>query len=482
MSLTSSQQHTLLALLAQLQPHWRRDRALPARIQLLLARDRRFGSRDRRLYRELLYTAIRYLPWIETELTRDPAWAVGVIAWLAADTPATKRFRDETLSEWPPCPPTLAERSALLATLRDRLSRQGAAGSAPFSTPVEPKLPALSPPQTALETESLATPAPAIPQSRTTFDPETLLPGWFREHAPEVFAPDQLDALLSRAPLWLRVRPDSADRVTAEFDQLGWRWAAAVALPSAIQVFDEVDVITTVAYQQGLIEVQDLGSQLLLEAAGIAPGGHWLDACAGAGGKTLQLAALLGSGGRIDACDVRAAALDELALRARRAGLAIDRPGSRRNEKATRPSAAANVADASVRIMPAADSSHYDGVLVDAPCSGSGTWRRAPHLKWTTTPVHIERAASVQREVLDRFSRQVRPGGRLIYATCSLSQHENEQVVAAFLGSHPEFLAAPPARDFGGVIRGGGLTLLPARHNTDGFFVACLHRALSATP
>ena len=107
----------------------------------------------------------------------------------------------------------------------------------------------------------------------------------------------------------------------------------------------------------------------------------------------------------------------------------------------------------------------YDGVLVDAPCSGTGTWRRSPHLKWCTTPETVVRAATLQHELLTRFARHVRPGGLLVYATCSLSHHENEDVITAFLDTQTDFEPAVPSR-----------TLLPSEHNTDGYFVAPLRR------
>jgi 16S rRNA (cytosine967-C5)-methyltransferase len=115
--------------------------------------------------------------------------------------------------------------------------------------------------------------------------------------------------------------------------------------------------------------------------------------------------------------------------------------------------------------------------LVDAPCSGSGTWRRAPHLKWSTTLTRLAEAASLQRELIAEFSQRVRVGGRLLYATCSLNRSENEAVVAEFLSRHGHFVSDPLPRDFGGIVRGGGLTLLPALHNTDGFFIAAFRRS-----
>ena len=125
--------------------------------------------------------------------------------------------------------------------------------------------------------------------------------------------------------------------------------------------------------------------------------------------------------------------------------------------------------------LPAA-AARYDGVLVDAPCSGSGTWRRSPHLKWTTGAGHVTQAAEKQLALLAQFGALVRPGGRLVYATCSLSRFENEEVVAAFLAAHGDFAPEAPARAFGATPRRVGLALLPAQHNTDGFYVASLRR------
>jgi 16S rRNA (cytosine967-C5)-methyltransferase len=261
-----------------------------------------------------------------------------------------------------------------------------------------------------------------------------------------------MDALHSRAPLWLRANAEAIEPITAEFNQHGWRWLSSPILPTALQVLDEADVTKTTGFEKGLFEVQDLASQLLLESAGIEPGERWLDACAGAGGKTLQLARLLGPAGRIDAFDIRRAALVELGTRASRARV--------RN----------------INVLEKPSTEDYDGVLVDAPCTGSGTWRRAPHLKWTTTIQQIADAAATQRALLASCSARVRPGGRLLYATCSLNRSENEAVVADFLATHSEFTVEAPRLDFNGIVRDSGLTLLPSLHNTDGFFVAALRR------
>ncbi len=398
MSVASSQQQVFLRLIQALRPHWHQDRALPALIQRRLSRERSFGSRDRRLYRELIYTTLRYLPWIEPWLDRDPARAVKRAAWLAAETRDTRAYRVETCGDWPGLP-SLAARAAFLEA-----------------------------------------------------DASDLLPGWFRAQCPAAGTPRELEALLARAPLWLRLQTADEAGVAREFADRGWRTQPAPALPSAWRVLDDADVTQTAAYADGRIEVQDLGSQLVLASTAIHAGDRWLDACAGAGGKTLQLSERVGPAGLVEAHDIRPAALDELLVRAERAG--------RDN----------------IRITTQPAAGRYAGVLVDAPCSGSGTWRRSPHLKWTTTPATVAEHARQQLALLARFAPCVQPGGHLVYATCSLCPDENEGVLAKFLADHPGFAPRPPVQAFGFEPGPAGLTLLPARHDTDGFFVATLRR------
>ena len=397
-SIVRNQQQIFLRLWRSLRPHLRSDRNLPARIQEAL-RCREFGARDRRLYRELLYTAVRFLPWVEELTARSDEEAVRAIAWLAADTPATRGFRETLVPGWPPLPPAIAARARHLRVRSE------------------------------------------------------LLPEWFHHHCPEAFISPNLEVLHTRPPLWIRLQTDDPDAVLSEFTERRWRWRRSEVHPEACEVLDEADLTATAAYREGRFEIQDLGSQFVLASASIARGGQWLDACAGAGGKTLQLARLLGPAGRVDAFDPRASALEELRQRARRGGYANIHP-----------------------LPMAPRTPDYDGVLVDAPCSGTGTWRRAPHLKWCTGPADIAAQAAFQQELLARFSRLVRPGGLLVYATCSLSRRENQEVVAEFLDAHPGFSGVPTARDFGCPADAYGLTILPAIHDTDGFFVGTMRR------
>lgn len=401
MSVARNQQQISLQLLRALQPYWRSDPALPSRIQALLARNKAFGSRDRRLYRELLYTGLRYLPWIEPLLEREPERATKVVAWLAAELRETSSYRTEVCGDWPAAG-SLAERAAFLG-----------------------------------------------------FPSDVLLPAWMQAECAAVFEPAELEVQLTRAPLWLRLQTAERTPLEEDFLSRGWQWRESKVLTGALQILGEADVTKTAAYTAGDIEIQDLGSQLVLESVGVQPGGLWLDACAGAGGKSLQLARLTGPTGRVDAHDIRTAALAELRARAERAHLSnvTIRPGGTHFPEAS-----------------------YDGVLVDAPCSGSGTWRRSPHLKWTTSAASIADKARLQGELLRRFAPLVRRGGVLVYATCSLARSENETVIARFLEERRDFERMPLARTFGFAQGPEGMTIMPARHDTDGFFVSALRR------
>lgn len=211
--------------------------------------------------------------------------------------------------------------------------------------------------------------------------------------------------------------------------------------------------------RDGIVEFQDDGSQLVTELLDPQPGMTIVDACAGAGGKTLHLAACLQNQGRILAHDVAASRLENLSTRARAAGVTI-------LEFIASPDDARAAADL---------------VLVDAPCTGTGTMRRSPELKYRVTRAILQHRVRVQAEVLDRWADAVRPGGVLAYATCSLLHEENGAQVDAFLARRPEFRRLPfaedavPRRDM--IARDGDIQLYPHRHGTDGFFLSRLLRA-----
>lgn len=424
-AIAANQQRLFLAFVAEIRPHVRRDSALPVRIKQLFARHRAIGSRDRKLYRELVYTYLRYFTWIDPLLDSQPDLAARITAWLAPELKPTSHYRAAICGDWPATPATLAEKSQTLARLVG-LPDPAEVGSAACALPSAP-----------------------------SFPPVALLPAWFAEHCRGAFQSPHLDALASRANVWVRIQANDRNLVLDEFRARQWSFEPAADFPDAICLPPNAEVADSDAYRRGFIEIQDLGSQLVLATAPVAPGGHWLDACAGAGGKTLQLARLLGAQGHVDASDIRLDILDELRDRAKRARLD------------------------NIRVT-AQPGTAYDGVLVDAPCSGSGTWRRQPHLKWYVKPESIAAFARTQSEILDANAPRVKPGGLLIYATCSLSHHENQDVVAAFLQRHPAFRPEPAADTHGGTFDGLGTTLLPGTRNTDGFYVATLRASSSS--
>jgi len=224
------------------------------------------------------------------------------------------------------------------------------------------------------------------------------------------------------------------------------------------------------AYRDGLVEVQDEGSQLAALLVDARPRMTVIDFCAGAGGKTLALVAALGGEGRVLACDSDGERLRRMAPRLRRAG----------------------VEGVEWHVLGGGDDPWLgehagiaDRVLVDAPCSGSGAWRRAPEAKWQLTEVVLSARIAAVRVILAQAAALVRPGGRLVYVTCSLLARENAEQVEWLTATHPAFTPLPLdtvwAEAVGGPYPGEGagtaLTLTPARHDTDGFFIAAFERS-----
>ena len=269
---------------------------------------------------------------------------------------------------------------------------------------------------------------------------------------------DEAAALLSRAPLDVRVNRLKADPERLELPVE----AEALPVPGALRLPAGTMVEQWPAFAEGLIEVQDAGSQLACLAAGASTGETVIDLCAGAGGKTLALAAAMGNTGTLVACDTDRRRLGQLAPRAERAGahiahtLLLD-PGRE--------------AEALAEWQGKADL-----VLVDAPCSGTGTWRRNPESRWRLSERELERLADLQARLLDIAAALVKPGGRLVYVTCSLLDEEGAGQVAALLDRNSAFGAIMPDVPLG-TPRAPGLRLTPFSDGTDGFFIACLSRA-----
>lgn len=264
-------------------------------------------------------------------------------------------------------------------------------------------------------------------------------------------------ALLDRAPLDLRVNALKAARETIGLPLAGEPTVA----PEGLRFPHGTPVEQWDVYRNGLIEVQDAGSQLACLAVGAQPGEQVIDLCAGAGGKTLALAAAMQNRGTLIACDTDRARLSRLAPRAERAGATMIETLLLNPEREA--DALADWRD------------RADAVLVDAPCSGTGTWRRNPEARWRLSEAQLARYVGLQARLLDVAAGLVRPGGRLVYVTCSLLDREGADQAEAFLARHPGWRAEPPLLAAGRP-RGPGLRLTPAHDGTDGFFIARLAR------
>jgi 16S rRNA (cytosine967-C5)-methyltransferase len=283
------------------------------------------------------------------------------------------------------------------------------------------------------------------------------VPDWLIRELSPLIDRDEWPALLERAPLDLRVNAAKASR-----DDLLGQFPDGVSTPLSpwgIRLPADSRIDDHPAFEAGAVEVQDEGSQLIVLASGTKDGERILDLCAGAGGKALALAAAVPDA-TILATDSNRARLSKLAPRAARAGAAIE---ARLLNPPNELDQLADWRDAS------------DLVLVDAPCSGSGTWRRSPEGRWRLTPERLDRLISVQRRLLDIASELVRPGGRLVYAVCSLLSREGAGQIEGFLSRHSSWISEDTAIGFGRS-DGAGRLLSPAHDQTDGFFVAKLRR------
>ncbi len=279
-------------------------------------------------------------------------------------------------------------------------------------------------------------------------------PAWLeRRLADSEISGAELATLLDRAPLDVRINalrglePDLPEAGTPTQARFALRYPAG----TPVEQWD--------AWQNGAIEVQDTASQLACEALAVQPGERVIDLCAGAGGKTLALAAAMDNRGQLLACDIDRTRLSRLAPRAERAGASI---------------VETRLLDPGKEAAALADwHGVADAVLVDAPCSGSGTWRRNPEARWRLDEAELARVRAVQQHVLGLAGAMVRPGGRVLYVVCSLLDEEGAGQVEAFLASHPGWRTEPIALSAGRK-RGDGLRFTPFHDETDGFFIACL--------
>jgi 16S rRNA (cytosine967-C5)-methyltransferase len=404
---------------------WLADRAL----ERALRRERGLWSAERREVAEAVYGIVRWQGQLDALLGGGPSLAERYAAWLA-------RFRG--------VPPEDAARRLGVAPARlDAL----AAADARIA-------------------------AVADPLDRLAL--EASLPRWIVARLAAQLGAEEARALAAamnaRAPLTARANLLAGDReeLRARLARERVRAEPTRLSPWGLVLDGRENAFALGAFREGRFEIQDEGSQLIALACGARPGQTVVDACAGAGGKSLALAAEMRNKGSLHALDADAGRLEEARRRARRAGV---------HNLRARAIAAGPEAEEGIRDL----AGKADVVLVDAPCSGLGTLRRKPDARWRLTPEDPPRFAALQRELVRRFSALVRPGGRLVYATCSVGPTENEEVAdfaARELGLRPVPVAATLGEDRARAVGAeeARLTLLPHRHGTDGFFMATFER------
>lgn len=277
----------------------------------------------------------------------------------------------------------------------------------------------------------------------------------------------ECESLLDPAPLDLRVNPlkTTREEALAELKELDLAVTKTPYSPLGLRVKKRPALGTIKMLRDGSIEIQDEGSQLVAFLVDPKPGERVVDFCAGAGGKTLAMSAAMQNKGRIIACDVLDNRLKRSLERFRKAELFNIETRVLTSER-----------DAWVK----RHKKSCDRVLVDAPCSGTGTWRRNPDARWKELGPGLDNLLPLQASILESACRLVKEGGRLVYATCSMLPEENDEQVAKFLDNHPEFKLVPVQKCGADIPNlpdtGDFLSLSPAKHNTDGFFGAVMER------
>lgn len=291
-------------------------------------------------------------------------------------------------------------------------------------------------------------------------------PPVYEQSLREYFGADfatELRAMIPPAALDVRVNTFLAprDKVRESLHEDRVEMSDTPYSPWGLRAKGKAFLSKTKAFHKGWIDIQDEGSQLIAWVCGVKPGMQVLDYCAGAGGKTLALASAMERKGRIVAMDTDERRLEKGKLRFRKA----------------------KVSDI-IEVRPLSDERHrkwlrrqkesFDVVLLDVPCTGTGTWRRNPDMRWSQYGPGLEELVKVQAEILDKVAGCVKKGGRLVYATCSLLPEENERQVEMFLQKRPEFSVKPPENENLGA---SYMRLTPLRHQTDGFFAAVMVKA-----
>ncbi len=458
--LPASRIQTAIEILDQLFSSWRSEKriAADALIDRYFRARRYIGSKDRGAIAEMVYWCLRHKASLEWYITRHPA----LVAESGASSPAEQAALDPGLrrNDNPPN----ARRLILTA-----LALRG-----------EENIPALfsserhAPAPLSAEEKAYAKALRGKPLLHADMAQEARLntPAWLLPYFEGIFAAElqaELEAMQAQAPVDVRANTlkTTRDALQAQLAAEGVATSATPLSPVGLRLEGRTPVFGTESFKAGLFEMQDAGSQMVALITGAKPGQKVIDFCAGAGGKTLALAAMMQNKGRILAWDTSPKRLEQIRPRLKRAG--VDNVQTH---------VIASESDPFIK----RHKDSADIVLVDAPCSGAGTWRRNPDLKWRFTESDLREVLGVQARILQSAARLVKPGGVLVYATCSLLEVENEAQVNSFLKTCNIFRVvsvheiwdktSAEARERSSPF----LRLTPRQDGVDGFFAALLQR------
>ncbi len=432
-----------------------------------LRRNRQYGSRDRRLISTSVFAAFRWWGWLRA--VAPPEFMARVKAAREGARPPGDGGDGGGGQDAPredPRPPPLPRSywsPLLLAAAvldQDELPEAGQvwAGEARVSVDAARRLQRLADPSARLHGLAELLQARPMAGLRT----EDLVPAWVPGEFEGERVPKRLaEWLQSRPPVWLRAQMCAPKELAAALRKDGLEGEQHARAACAFNVGQpRVNLRTLQSYRRGMFEIQDLASQSIGVVCAAKPGQRWWDACAGAGGKALLLASQMQGKGTVVATDKREYKLGDLRRRARRARF----PNIRCKPWTGKP-------------LPKKSRATFDGVLVDAPCSCSGTWRRNPDGRWTLSESELPELAALQSRLLHGAASGVRPGGVLVYATCSMFRCENQGVVEAFLAEHADFRLEPFPHPLQDGDCPGMLQMWPWDGDCDAMFVARFRRA-----
>ena len=405
-----------LALLAAAEQAVQNHQSADAFLAQAFRESRQFGSKDRKFYSAVIFAWFRWKGLFPSDLPKEQAVA---LTYGLDDNPP-----DSALSAYAP-----------------------SADASPASSP--------APKTVAEKIETLRRLHPTL----STLYPNAIIPSWVPaliEPSLSMKADSLLEAAQTRPPTWLRVPHASTDALIDPLRAILPDVARHPACPAALSTrarFNLTDIHRTVNPH---LEIQDLASQAVGLLCRPRAGQRWWDVCAGSGGKALHLTDLMSGRGTVSATDIRSASLRNLQQRADRSGIHC-------------------IHTAHVDTVLSSDKS-FDGVLVDAPCSGIGTWGRNPDARWRLAESDIPSIAETQKKLLETTHTHVRPGGMLVYSVCTLTQIETTQIIRTFLSAHPEFALYPFVHPLRQESSNGTCFILPWQDACNGMFIACLKK------